>query len=112
MEEEARLILSQAVTSNEESSPGAAGLGPLGHQPGRGADQLGRHPGHQSLLNPARSTATAVFADGWALQQLLLFWVSPILRRDRRRGLSLHRRAAGQQPNDPRGQVGPLGGRA
>ena len=27
MEEEARLILSQAVTSNEESSPGAAGLG-------------------------------------------------------------------------------------
>jgi aquaporin Z len=30
-------------------------------------------------LNPARSTATAVFADGWALQQLWLFWVAPIL---------------------------------
>ena len=28
---------------------------------------------------PARSTATAVFADGWALQQLWLFWVAPIL---------------------------------
>ena len=30
-------------------------------------------------LNPARSTATAVFAEGWALQQLWLFWVAPIL---------------------------------
>jgi aquaporin Z len=30
-------------------------------------------------LNPARSTGTAVFADGWALQQLWLFWVAPIL---------------------------------
>ncbi len=30
-------------------------------------------------LNPARSAATAVFADGWALQQLWLFWVAPIL---------------------------------
>ena len=30
-------------------------------------------------LNPARSTATALFADGWALQQLWLFWVAPLL---------------------------------
>ena len=30
-------------------------------------------------INPARSTGTAVFADGWALQQLWLFWVAPIL---------------------------------
>jgi aquaporin Z len=30
-------------------------------------------------LNPARSTATAIFADGWALQQLWLFWVAPIV---------------------------------
>lgn len=30
-------------------------------------------------LNPARSTATAIFADGWALQQLWLFWVAPII---------------------------------
>ena len=30
-------------------------------------------------LNPARSTVTAVFADWWALQQLWLFWVPPIL---------------------------------
>ena len=30
-------------------------------------------------INPARSAGTAVFADGWALQQLWLFWVAPIL---------------------------------
>jgi aquaporin Z len=30
-------------------------------------------------LNPARSAGTAVFADAWALQQLWLFWVAPIL---------------------------------
>lgn len=30
-------------------------------------------------LNPARSTGTAIFADGWALQQLWMFWVAPIL---------------------------------
>jgi len=29
-------------------------------------------------LNPARSTATAVFVKGWALNQLWLFWVAPI----------------------------------
>ncbi len=29
-------------------------------------------------LNPARSTATALFAEGWALQQLWLFWVAPL----------------------------------
>ncbi|GMW01694.1 MAG: putative aquaporin Z [Candidatus Hydrogenedentota bacterium] len=29
-------------------------------------------------INPARSTGTAVFAGGWALQQLWLFWVAPI----------------------------------
>jgi aquaporin Z len=30
-------------------------------------------------VNPARSTATALFAGGWALEQLWLFWVAPIL---------------------------------
>lgn len=30
-------------------------------------------------LNPARSTATALFADGWALQQLWLFWIAPLI---------------------------------
>jgi aquaporin Z len=30
-------------------------------------------------LNPMRSTATAIFADTWALQQLWLFWLAPLL---------------------------------
>src|SRR5580658_1626666 len=30
-------------------------------------------------VNPARSTGPAVFVGGWALQQLCLFWVAPIV---------------------------------
>ena len=30
-------------------------------------------------VNPARSTGTALFAEPWALQQLWLFWVAPII---------------------------------
>jgi aquaporin Z len=30
-------------------------------------------------VNPARSTAPAVFVGGWAIQQLWLFWVAPII---------------------------------
>jgi aquaporin Z len=36
-------------------------------------------PVTNTSVNPARSTATAVFAGGWALQQLWLFWVAPIV---------------------------------
>lgn len=31
------------------------------------------------LVNPARSTGPALFAGGWALQQLWLFWVAPLI---------------------------------
>src|SRR5688572_7303992 len=30
-------------------------------------------------VNPARSTGPAIFVGGWALQQLWLFWVAPLL---------------------------------
>jgi aquaporin Z len=30
-------------------------------------------------VNPARSTGPALFVHGWALQQLWLFWVAPII---------------------------------
>jgi len=30
-------------------------------------------------VNPARSTGPAVFVGGWALEQLWLFWVAPIV---------------------------------
>ena len=36
-------------------------------------------PVTNTSVNPARSTGVAVFAGGWALQQLWLFWVAPIL---------------------------------
>jgi aquaporin Z len=36
-------------------------------------------PVTNTSVNPARSTATALFAGGWALQQLWLFWLAPIV---------------------------------
>jgi len=36
-------------------------------------------PVTNTSVNPARSTATAVFVGGWALQQLWLFWLAPIV---------------------------------
>jgi aquaporin Z len=31
------------------------------------------------LVNPARSTSQALFVGGWALEQLRLFWVAPLI---------------------------------
>ncbi|TKT75452.1 aquaporin Z [Aquamicrobium sp. LC103] len=36
-------------------------------------------PVTNTSVNPARSTGPALFAGGWALQQLWLFWVAPIV---------------------------------
>lgn len=36
-------------------------------------------PVTNTSVNPARSTSQAIFAGGWALQQLWLFWAAPIL---------------------------------
>jgi aquaporin Z len=36
-------------------------------------------PVNNVSVNPARSTGPAVIVGGWALQQLWLFWVAPIL---------------------------------
>ena len=36
-------------------------------------------PVTNTSVNPARSTAVAVFVGGWAIQQLWLFWVAPIV---------------------------------
>ena len=35
-------------------------------------------PVTNTSVNPARSTGVAVFAGGWAIEQLWLFWVAPI----------------------------------
>jgi aquaporin Z len=36
-------------------------------------------PVTNTSVNPARSTGPAIFAGGWALTQLWLFWVAPIV---------------------------------
>ncbi len=36
-------------------------------------------PVTNTSVNPARSTGPAIFAGGWALGQLWLFWVAPIV---------------------------------
>jgi aquaporin Z len=36
-------------------------------------------PIDQTSVNPARSTGVALFAGGWAIEQLWLFWVAPIV---------------------------------
>ena len=36
-------------------------------------------PVTNTSVNPARSTATALFVGGWAVQQLWMFWVAPII---------------------------------
>ena len=36
-------------------------------------------PVTNTSVNPARSTGVAIFAGGWAIQQLWLFWVAPIV---------------------------------
>ena len=35
-------------------------------------------PVTNTSVNPARSLAVALFADGWALQQVWLFWLAPL----------------------------------
>jgi aquaporin Z len=36
-------------------------------------------PVTNTSVNPARSTGPAFFVGGWALQQLWLFWVAPVI---------------------------------
>lgn len=36
-------------------------------------------PVTNTSVNPARSTGPAIFVQGWALQQLWLFWVAPVV---------------------------------
>ena len=50
-------------------------------------------PVTNTSVNPARSTGPALFVGGWALRQLWLFWVAPLVGRGaRRRRLPLGRR--------------------
>jgi aquaporin Z len=56
-----------------------AGFGPLAIGLALTLTNLVAIPVTNASVNPARSTGVAVFAGGWALGQLWLFWVAPIM---------------------------------
>ncbi len=57
-----------------------AGFCAYRHWSGTDAYSPDLHSGDQHSVNPARSTAVAIFGGGWAiLEQLWLFWVMPIV---------------------------------
>ena len=62
-----------------------AGFAPLAIGLGLTLIHLVIIPVTNTSVNPARSTGPALFVGGWAISQLWLFWVAPIVRRHRRR---------------------------
>jgi aquaporin Z len=56
----------------------AMGFGPLAIGLALTLIHLVSIPVTNTSVNPARSTGVAVFAGGWALRQLWLFWVAPL----------------------------------
>jgi aquaporin Z len=56
-----------------------AGLAPIAIGLGLTLIHLISIPVTNTSVNPARSTGPAVFVGGWALQQLWLFWVAPLI---------------------------------
>ncbi len=56
-----------------------AGLGPIAIGLGLTVIHLVGIPVTNLSVNPARSTGPALFVGGWALSQLWLFWVAPII---------------------------------
>ena len=69
------LIIIVGATS-ERSAPGFA---PIAIGLALTAIHLIAIPVSNASVNPARSLATAFYADGWALQQVWVFWLAPIL---------------------------------
>ena len=56
-----------------------AGLAPIAIGLGLTLIHLISIPVTNTSVNPARSTGVAVYAGGWAIAQLWLFWVAPII---------------------------------
>ncbi|MGR9387510.1 aquaporin Z [Rhizobium leguminosarum] len=61
------------------SSRVPAGLAPLAIGLGLTLIHLVSIPVTNTSVNPARSTGQALFVGGWALQQLWLFWIAPLV---------------------------------
>ena len=58
---------------------GPQGMAPLAIGFGLTLIHLISIPVTNTSVNPERSTGPAIFVGGWALQQLWLFWVAPIV---------------------------------
>jgi len=71
--------LLMAIVLSATSVKAAHGLAPLTISLGLFVLVLVGIPFTGAGFNPARVTGTAVFADAWALQQLWVFWVAPVL---------------------------------
>jgi aquaporin Z len=56
-----------------------AGLAPLAIGLGLALIHLISIPVTNTSVNPARSTGPALFVGGWAIQQLWMFWVAPLI---------------------------------
>ena len=63
-------------TTHKKASPGFAGMA-IGL--GLTLIHLISIPVTNTSVNPARSTSQAIFAGGWAVDQLWLFWVAPLV---------------------------------
>jgi len=70
------LIIILGVT---DSRAGVGGLAPPAIGLGLTLIHLISIPVTNTSVNPARSTGPALFAGGWALEQLWMFWVAPIV---------------------------------
>lgn len=63
--------------ATDERAP--AGFAPIAIGLGLTLIHLISIPVSNTSVNPARSTGVAIFVGGWAVQQLWLFWVAPIV---------------------------------
>jgi aquaporin Z len=71
------MFLMIILGSTDSRAP--AGFAPIAIGLGLTLIHLISIPVTNTSVNPARSTGPAVFVGGWALSQLWLFWVAPIL---------------------------------
>jgi aquaporin Z len=69
------LVIIMGATSKRA----AAGFAPIAIGLGLTLIHLISIPITNTSVNPARSTGPALFVGGWAIQQLWLFWVAPII---------------------------------
>jgi aquaporin Z len=71
--------LNPAVSLGATDKRAPAGLAPIAIGLGLTLIHLISIPVTNTSVNPARSTGPALIVGGWAIQQLWMFWVAPLL---------------------------------